>query len=521
LRIFKVTTALAELSPDRKSFHVTFSIEEGPKYNIGKVEFASALPNTDTNKLNELITSKSGEVYDAGKIENSVDAIVKELGNQGFAFVDVNPETKNNPDGKTVDLNYQIKEGSRVYIERINITGNQRTIEEVIRREFRFAEGDPYNTSKLQRTEQRLKNLGFFEKVSVTTAKGSAPDRVLVNVEILEKSTGEISLGAGYSTSDGVLGDFGIREKNLLGKGQDLRFKAMLATKRQEFDIGFTEPYFLNREIAAGFDLFNITQDLRRESSFDRKNTGARLRAGYAVTENLSHSVNYSIEKVDITNVKDTASRYIKDQDGQHVTSVIGHALTYDKRDNVFDPGSGYYLKLGQDFAGIGGDSHFIRHTGDAAYYYSFVPQWTMMLAGTSGQVQGVGEDVKIYDRFFVGSREIRGFSNAGIGPRDALSKDALGGNFFYVGTAELNFPLGLPDDLGFKGAVFMDAGSLYGLDNTGAGVLDDNSLRASAGVGVTWKSPFGPVRLDFANAFKKQKYDETEIFRFNFGTKF
>jgi outer membrane protein insertion porin family len=519
---FKVKTSLAELSDDKKDFYLTFTIDEGKKYTLNKVDVVSALGDGSTENLSPLVTTKVGATYDASEIETSIDKLVEELGNRGFAFVDIEPELKRNPASQTLDLVYNIKEGPRVYVEKINITGNQRTLDEVIRREFRLAEGDPFNTSKLQRTEQRLKNLRYFDDVKITQVKGSSPDRVVINVAVQEMSTGEISLGAGYSTTDGALADFGVRERNLLGRGQDLKFKATIATQRQQYDVGFTEPYFLNRELSAGVDLFKITQDFTTESSFDRETNGGRLRAGYSLSEHLKHSLYYSLEQVNITNVDSNASRYIRDQEGTNVTSMIGQSLTYDMRNNNFDPTDGYMLKLTQEVAGLGGDSKFLRHEAKGSYYYPLTKDFTFMLAGTGGHVFGLNnEDVRINDRFFVGGRTFRGFNNAGIGPRDINTRDALGGNAYYVGTAEVTFPLGLPDDLGFRGAVFTDAGSLFSVDESGSDVVDDSALRASYGVGVLWKSPFGPIRLDFAKAYMKEKYDETETFRFNFGTAF
>jgi len=517
---FKVESAIAELAQDQGGFYLTFTIEEGPKYTFGKIDFDSKLQGVDKSRFAELIGTHSGELYDAEAVEHSIDAMVDDLGDQGFAFVDIEPKLTRHQDDLTIDLTYNVKEGPRVYVERINITGNLRTLDEVVRREFRLTEGDPFSTSKLQRSEQRLKNLGFFKDVKVTNERGSAPDRVIINVAVEEQSTGEISLGAGFSSTDGALADIGIREKNLLGQGQDLRFKATLATQRQQFDIGFTEPYFLDRELAAGFDLFKITQDFRSESSFDRDSVGGRLRAGYKLTEHLDHSLKYSYEKVDITNVSDAASRFVKDQEGTNTTSLVGHALTYDMRNNAFDPSEGYYLRVSQDIAGLGGDSKFFRNEAQAAWYYSVYPQWVLSLSGTAGNVLGLDGDLKIQDRFFLGGRSMRGFSTAGLGPRDIITRDALGGNTYYTGTTELQFPLGL-DDFGITGAVFMDIGSLYGVDETGPEVVDEASLRAAGGVGLGWKSPFGPIRIDFSRAFMKETYDETETIRFNFGTQF
>ena len=495
---FQVKSVVSELSPQKDAFFLTFTIDEGKRYRVGDITFQNALPGFTKEELLDAVVVEKEELYNAEAVEHSIDKLVKTMGDRGFAFVDVDPVLTRHPETSTIDVGFKIAEGPRVYVERINIEGNMRTLDEVVRREFRLSEGDPYSTSKIQRSEQRLRNLGFFEDVKVTTARGSAPDRVVINVNVSEKSTGEVTLGAGYSTADGALADFGIRERNLLGRGQDLRFKGTFAQRRQEYDIGFTEPYFLGRDVSAGFDLFNTTEDLRTESSFDRKSIGGRLRLGYALTENLRHDLYYSFLQSDITNLQTNASRFIREQEGKNSTSLVGQSLTYDRLDNKLDPSEGYYLKGDVDVAGLGGDSKFVRPEGKAAVYHSFAPQWVLSVSGTAGYVYALDDRIAIQDRFFIGGRDIRGFANAGLGPRDINTKDALGGNAYYTGSTELQFPIGLPEDLGFRGAVFVDAGSLFDVDDKAPEIADENSLRASTGVGLAWKSPFGPCQAGF-----------------------
>ena len=518
---FQVKTAIAELTPDKRQFYVTFTIDEGRQYTLNSVEFKSSIAGTDSDALRSKVLTLAGDQYNSDAIETSIDNLVSEMGNQGYAFVDIDPELKRDEKKGTIDLTYQINEGPRVYVERIDIKGNVRTLDEVVRREFRIAEGDPFSTEKLQRTEQRLKNLGFFESVKLSNRPGSAPDKTAVDVEVAEASTGEITLGAGFSTVDGLLADFGIREKNLLGRGQDLRLHAMLAAERQQFDLGFTEPYFLNRELAAGFDLFKTTQDFREESSFDRESTGGKLRMGYTISEKLRHDVYYSFAETSITDVDPLASRFIRDQQGTNITSLVGQSLTYDSRNNRFDPTGGYLIGVDFDVAGLGGDSKFLRPELRSSYYHNFAPDWTLMLAGIGGYMFPLDDTILIQDRFFVGNRNMRGFDDAGIGPRDLSTGDALGGNVYYVATIEQSFPLGLPEELGFRGAFFSDVGSLYDVDDSGPTVADDPSIRAAVGVGVSWRSPFGPVRLDLSKAVLKEDYDVEELFRFSFGTRF
>ena len=519
---FQVKSANAELSPDKDAFYLTFSVEEGPQYAFGEVKIVNELEGKDKPDLTEVVTTTQGDTYDSSKVEDTVDAITKELGNHGYAFVDVQPKLDRDPAKKIATLTYIIKPGPRVYVERINITGNLRTLDEVVRREFRVKEGDPYNTAKLQRTEQRINNLGYFEKVQVKNEQGSAPDKTVVNVDVKEKSTGEINVGAGYSTTDGVLANFGVSEHNLLGRGQDLRTNFVLAAYRRSAELGFTEPYFLDRELAAGFDIYDTYQDFTRESSYISETVGTNLRMSYALQEKLQHTMYYTIHRNSISQVPATASAFIQQQEGTFVTSGVGQSLAYDERDNKQTPTKGYFLSIAQEVAGLGGDDRYLKHEAKASYYYPVAPKWTASLLGSGGYIFGyTGQDVRINNRFFLGGDDLRGFQNAGVGPRDTYTLDALGGNEYYEGTAELKFPVGLPDELGVSGALFTDAGSLWNSDSSGTNVFDKNALRLSVGTGLLWSSPFGPIRIDFADAIRKQKEDRTEVVRFSFGTRF
>ncbi len=519
---FQVKSANAELSDKHDAFYLTFVIEEGPQYTFGDVKVVNELVGKDKPDLAKFISTKQGKTYDAGKVESSIDEMTKELGNHGYAFVDIQPKLERDKDKKIASLTYVIKPGPRVYVERINITGNVRTVDDVVRREFRVKEGDPYNTALLQRSEQRLNNLGFFEKVNVKNEPGSAPDKTVVNVDVKEKSTGEINLGAGYSTTDGVLANFGVSEHNLLGQGQDLRTNFVLAARRKSAELGFTEPYFLDRELAAGFDLYRTYADFTRESSYISDVQGVNFRMGYALQEKLQHSLYYTVHKNTISDVPVTASAFIVGQTGTNVTSAVGQTFAYDERDSKFSPTKGYFFSLSQELAGLGGDSKYIKHEAKASYYYPIVPKWTAGFLGSGGYIYGFGNNaIRINERFFLGGDDLRGFENAGVGPRDVSTRDALGGNAYYSGTAEVKFPLGLPDELGVSGAVFTDVGSLWNSDDKGANVFDTNSIRISSGAGLLWSSPFGPIRIDFAHAVKKEQPDRTETFRFSFGTRF
>ncbi len=519
---FQVKSAHAELSPKKDAFYLTFVVEEGVRYKFGEIKVSSELKNGEKPDFKDVIVSKTGKTYNASKVEETIDAMTKRLGDLGYAFVDIQPKLERDQSKRIANLTYVIKPGPRVYVERINVTGNVRTLDEVIRREFRLSEGDAYNNSKLQRSEQRLNNLGFFEKVDIKNEQGSAPDKTVVNVDVKEKSTGEVTIGAGFSSTDGVLGDFGVSEKNLLGRGQELKTRLTVAARRKQIELGFTEPYFLDRDISAGFDIYRTKQDFLQQSSYNMDTKGVNLRSSYALQEKLQHSVNYTLRENNVTDVRPEASTYIREQVGKNINSSISHSLTYDDRNNKLDPSSGYYFRFSEEFAGLGGDSRYLKHDVKASYYYPITSKWRTSIAGSSGYIFGIGgRDVRINDRFFVGGDDLRGFRNAGIGPRDTATRDALGGNAYYTGTAELKFPLGLPDEIGVSGAIFGDAGSLWKIDNSSVGVSESSSIRASVGAGVLWASPFGPIRIDFAHAVAKQNEDQTETMRFSFGTRF
>jgi len=519
---FQVISANAELSKDQDHFYLTYTVEEGNRYKIAKIDTQASLKNFDPAKLKEFVTFKSGDWYNATEVQTSVDAMTNALGDMQYAFVNVRPDIQRNKEAKTLDVVFQVSETPRVFVERIDIDGNVRTMDKVIRRELQLVEGDPFNRTKLAKSEQNIKDLGYFESVKVTPTEGSAPDKTVVDVEVAEQSTGELSVGAGFSTSDGPLADFRIRERNFLGKGQDLLFATTIAGERTEFDVSFTEPYFLDRDLSAGVDLFHITSDFQDESSYDQQRTGGSLRLGYPLSEKWRQTLRYNLESNEITDVDPRASRYIRDQEGERITSSVSQTLAYDSRDSSLFPTNGLYSWLNTELAGLGGDAHYILGKVGASYFYPIADQWILNILGETGGMQGYNdENVQINERFFMGGNNLRGFEKAGVGPRDILTEDALGGNMFYRGTAEMSFPIGLPQEMGILGHAFTDIGSLWNVDETGVGIVDENKLRGAAGVGVSWRSPMGPIRVDLAVPYAKTDYDDTEIFRFNFGTRF
>ena len=518
---FKVLSAVAELTPDQKDFVVTFSIDEGERYKFGKMSLTSNLKGLQEKQLSSYLITREGDWYTAKAVNETIDSISDQLGVLGFAFVKVRPVSDRRQKERIVNLNYTISKTRRVFLERIDIEGNLRTLDKVVRREFDIVEGDAFNISKLRRAKRRIRNLGFFAKTNVKRVMGKSEESTIIKVQVEEKSTGEISFGVGFSSLDGPLANVGIRERNLLGRGQDLNFNFQGSASRQEFKIGFTEPYFMERRLSAGFDLFQVTTDRQTDSSFDERKAGGSLKLGYVLGRDLSQSLKYQLKKTEIRNVDETASTLIKEQEGTNTVSQISQTTVLDKRDNRYEPKDGYVVSLTNELAGLSGDTQHLRTRIKTGYFVSLFEDKVLAFIAESGHIIGIDQDVNIGERFFLGGQTVRGFSNSGIGPRDGITNDALGGNTYYAGSIELRFPLGLGEELGINGSLFTDVGSLWSLDRDSSDILDSSGARASAGFGVSWATGLGLMRVDFASALLKEDWDETEFVRFSFGTRF
>lgn len=523
---FRVLSSVAELTPDREDFFITVTVDEGQRYRFGKIEIRSEIPDIDTEALKTAIAAKEGDWYNADLIETSINTLSDRLGDLQYAFTEIDPLLQRNPETQTVDLLFEINESPRVFVERIDIQGNIGTLDKVIRREFLLAEGDPFSISKLRRSEQRIKDLGFFEDVDVRTIEGSQPDQSVVTVNVTEQPTGEIQFGFGYSTTEGGLLDFSIRQRNLFGRGQDLRLSTLLSNRSFEIDLSFTEPYFLNRDLAAGIDLFRVVRDDRDTITYDLESTGIVLRAGYPLSERLRQRLSYTLAQNSIKNVSIFASRFIQEQQGTSTTSSVESLLLYDARNSRLNPTDGWFASVSNEFAGLGGSVRFLRNRVTAATYWGFFDSWVLSLTGEVGYIFGLGERVRINDRFFLGGDTLRGFEPGGVGPRDLTegNNDALGGKRFARTSLELTLPVGLPDELGVKGHVYTDAGTLGQsgeVPRANEDFRDGDALRWSVGVGISWRSPFGPIRVDLAYPILKENYDQVQQFRFSFGGKF
>lgn len=578
---FRILSATVDLDRKNNGFVLNFVLDEGPQYRFGNVDVLSNVRDLDPTVVRGLIRGARGDVYNAENVEKTVELITIELANRGYAFAQVRPRGDRDFQGRLINVTYVIDEGSRVYVERINIRSNTRTRDYVIRREFDILEGDPYNRVLVNRAERRLKNLGYFKNVRITTEPGSAPDRVILNVDVEEQLTGEFSIAAGYSTQDGIIGELTIGERNFLGRGQYVRTALQYGERVKGIEFSFTEPYFLDYRLAAGFDIFYKKTEPSQLVQYGIDTIGGTLRAAARLNEEITLQIRYSIYQREITadpsyldgcgivggigvgtcagltQAQITAggfnsyevSNAIRQMLGQQpITSAVGYTLSYNSLDNVKDPTTGIYATFSQDFAGVGGDVKFVRTTAEARVYRPITGDFVGMVKVSGGHVfSWGGEELRFIDHFNNAHTLVRGFATQGFGPRDVNQNlsyyDSLGGTTYWAASAELQFPLWfMPKEVGIKSALFVDAGSLFNYNGstnvTGPGipipgncppgsaggnicVFDDNSIRASAGVSLIWSSPFGPLRFDFALPIAKGPYDRTQFFRFGGGAKF
>ena len=603
---FSVVSATAELTPDRKDFFITFTVDEGPQYTVGEVRVKTTLAKLDNEVLERFVPIRAGQIFDGERMERAVESITFATGATGYAFVEVIPRLTRHAATQTIDITFEVNEGPRVYVERINIKGNVRTLDKVIRREIRLAEGDAFNRVLVDRSRARVRSLGYFQEVEIEERPGSAPDRTVLDVNVQEQSTGSFSVGVGVSSTEDFIVDLSIEERNLMGRGQFLRFRVQASSRTRQVDLRFTQPYFLDRNLAAGGSIFNQRTDFR-ESGFVRDRFGFGLNAGFQVSEFGRGGINYLFTYDDVEIDTETTQSILATEDpqdlllpgtspisvtpvtqddidflvvrarlcdfliqsltptceseGEFLTSLVGASLSFNRLDDPIRPRRGWRWSGALSVAGVGGDVNYYQAETTAAYYRPLIAGFIGSLRGRAGWIDGyAGDEVRLSDRFFEGASSFRGFEVAGVGPRyiqfrnddGRLDGQSLGGNAYAIGTAEILIPTPLPAEYGIQvslfsdfGAVglvdesarllndpqfadlFIEGGSLFNLDFDGDGapdilpVQDSFSLRASAGVSVSWNSPFGPVRFDFAEVFLKEDYDQTEGFRFSAGTNF
>lgn len=525
----RIVSGVAELTPDQKDFFITFVIDEGEQYTFGEISVESEIKALSVRFIENFVTVRPGQIYSAKRVENTIENITNAAGVLGFAFLDVLPEVSRDRQARTISVRFKVNETPRTYIERIDIHGNVRTLDKVIRREIRLAEGDAFNSLRISRSEQRLRLLGFFREVTVEELPGTEPDKVIVEITVEEQATGEFSLGFGYSSFDGFIFDTSVSERNFLGRGQQLTLSFLLSSRRKNINLAFTQPYFLGRNMVAGFNLFRQDFD-NKEAGFVTKTTGGSLNLRFPISEHISLGPRYTI-RTDLVEVPSefVTNPFIRDSLGTNTTSSVALTLNYIDLDDFRFPTHGQQVIFTQEFAGLGGNIKYLRSTLDANFYRRITGQWIGHLGIEAGFIQGLGQRVRINDRFFLGNPRFRGFDVGGVGPIDTLTNQFLGGNIFYVATAGVVIPLGdFAEELGFQLSAYVDVGSLWHAelppDTTEAQrlfVVDSSAMRVSVGIGLTWDSPFGPVRLDFAHAIVKQPTDRVQSISFNVGTRF
>ncbi|MGB8048825.1 MAG: outer membrane protein assembly factor BamA [Pseudolabrys sp.] len=590
----RIVSAVGEYDPAKKGFVVTFTIDEGNQYRVGNVEVISNVRAIDPAILRSQLKFSTGNVYNADLVEKSVESMTVQAAKQGYAFATVRPRGERNFEARTINIAFVVEEGARAYIERINVRGNTRTRDYVIRREFDLGEGDAYNRALVDRAERRLKNLGFFKTVRITNEPGSAPDRVVINVDVEEQATGEFSVSGGYSTADGFIAEVSVVDRNLMGRGNYGKASLTYGQRTRGVDLSFVEPYLFGYRMAGGIDLFARQNLASQYVSYDSQTIGTNLRLGFALTEEIAFQPRYTFYQQKITlpfqynncqfsnnapatgllpgtgvnpgneggfgNTDTTvnfpngcysdgeASLAVRKElaQGPVNVSLVGYTVSYNTLDNNKLPTSGLFAELRQDFAGVGGDVKFIRTAVEARNYYEVFSDVVSVFKVQAGNVTPWGgADLRMLDQFQMGPNLVRGFSTAGIGPRDltpGTTNDALGGSLYWGASVEAQTPLYfLPKDIGIKVAAFADAGNLWSYKGptfwnvTGetlqVGLDNASFIRTSVGVGMLWDSPLGPLRFDLAYPLTKycatpafggpEICDRTQFFRFSGGTKF
>ncbi|MBZ9654763.1 outer membrane protein assembly factor BamA [Phyllobacterium lublinensis] len=540
---FRVISSTADLDPATNDYTITITVEEGEKYKFGGVTIESSVEGVDTSQLNGLVETREGDTYSAKEVEDSIIKVSERVAGQGYAFAKVEPRGDRNFENHTISVTYAIDQGPRAYVERIEIRGNEKTRDFVIRREFDVSEGDAFNQVLIQRAKRRLERLDFFQTVNISTAPGSQPDQVILVVDVIEKSTGEFSIGGGYTTGGETPGptvEGSITERNFLGRGQYVRIAAGGGLdNNRSYSLSFTEPYFLGQRISAGFDIYKRQSGVRDKYETDL--TGGTIRFGLPITEALTAGVAYNLtqEEYEIDDEakfpdgtpdpSEISQAYIDAaEESPWIKSSVSWTLTYNTIDDTKNPHDGLYGKFFQEYAGIGGDANFLKTTFKGQYYKTLSEEMDIVgLIGVgAGHITGFGdEDLRVFDLFKNNTEMIRGFKYAGIGPRDLSVDDSkgsfLGGTTYFNASTEAQFPMPvIPESLGIRGAVFADAATLYGNDLPEASDTD-MEWRASVGGSIMWASPFGPLRFDYAVPVKKVDGDQVQNFNFGISSKF
>ena len=522
---FQVLAVNSEITRERDAFLVTFNVREGQQFRIGDINVSSEVTGLDAVRYASLVNVGSGVIYSPQTIDRVIARIEDQARRDGYSFVRVDPRVTRNDRSLTLDIDFAIVRGPRLFVERIDIEGNATTLDRVIRRQFDTVEGDPFNPREIRAAAERLRALGYFADVQVNTREGSSPEQTIVDVDVEEQPTGSLSLGGSYAAGAGFAFQVGFRETNFLGRGQTLDFQLSNGASNSNSNLTFYEPALLGRDLGYRFSVFYLSTDLLN-SDYNTERVGASTGIDFPTGEFTRTSLRYSIVRTDIGITASTSPTVLLEaQRGEEYASSVGYTVDYDTRGRGLDPDAGFYLTFGQDFAGLGGDATYLRSTLAAGAERRLSRSDVLLTAQMeAGYIHGLSDyDTRVTDRFFTSSSEFRGFESRGIGPRQGNVEegDPLGGNAYAVARFEASAPLPVPEEYGLTGAVFADVGSVWSLETAFGDVSDDPALRAAAGVSLIVRSPLGPLRFDFSKALAKEEYDRTQGFNFSLATNF
>ena len=518
-----------ELTRKKDAFLINHSIKEGQQYNYSEINFDISDVNIDNKSLIKLNRIKSGSVFDRRRIPKLLEEIDIYLTKNGINFIEPIPIINRNDTELTMDVTIQLQKTKKIFVERIEVEGNSTTIDEVIRLQFDFAEGDPFNRRKILNAVDRIRGLGFFSNVETSTREGSSPEKIIIEVKLTEKPTGSLGIGAGFNSSDGSVFTFNINERNFLGKGQTIQLDLSSSKIEKELSVGLEDPSFLGRNLLAGISFGQKTitpasTPIKTDKQFFAPKIGFPL----SRDSNLTLSYRLDQDKVKLTYENAVMSPLIKSDVGNKTKSAVLLTYNLDKTNSVVSPTAGYNLRITQEINGLGGNVSFSKSSFDVKTYKTLLRDDIVLSSGLSSGVI-LGSDAAITNRFFLGGDQLKGFRNQGIGPVDNTfsgsdaNGDPLGGKMFASISLEASFPIGVPEEYSVFGGIFLDAGSVWGLDNTqSTGTVDDSfKIRSAAGVSLFWDTVIGPLRFNFSRPIKREKYDVIENFRFTVDTRF
>ena len=514
-----VSRARGGLLPDRSGFAITFLIDEGVRYKVNNINMTSEIENIDLDSLKSLMAFGNDNWYDVRRLEQGLLDISNQLGAFGYAFVDVTPEIKTDPATGMLDIAVNIGQSRRNFVERIEFVDNTRTLDSVIRREFELVEGDAFNQLKLDRSVRNVRNLGYFSKVDVQNIRGSSADQTITRVTVEEQSTGDFSIGVGYSSLDKTSLTLGINERNFLGTGRRASASISTSDTQTDFVFGLTQPYLFGRDLTGSIDVFK-TKSSANNTSTNR--TGFDLGARFNAANDVYHRVTYGISTSKITNTSTSATSVTGENGKSLLKSAVSYTIGKDTRDNRFDPTEGFFTEISETLSGVGGDVNFLRSNFRGGYYKPYLFKSLVFgVKGRLGHISGLGDDVTQSERFFLGGRDVRGFDSNGIGPRDTGSGGAVGGKNIYSGTVEIVSNLGVTKDAGLRWTVFSDFGSVWATDfPSGVTKPDEQAMRSSLGFGILWNTVIGPLSFYWAKPLAEQSHDNTKTFQFSIGTR-